>query len=316
MYEIMYYAGMILAIICFIASVVLFIRNKVWKLIGDVTGWNAKKAIKRLNQKGAEDTSKTEAIKPETSKILVHKATTTGTLQAMPELEESERLKRSAKSKKKKQRNLRMRKEEGTALLQQESANANSVFEVEEDMVVLAGAANKNRVSQEGTQENYTTVLTQEGTEPDRLEEDDVTTKLYGQEDAAGDFKDASTELFFTDTEADELLADEATELLVTDQDEATELLVGEGDEATTLLTREGDEETTLLTREGDGETTLLAREGDEATTLLTREDDEDTTILVQEGTERIEAEFTQFEPVLQEDDELMALLQNAVRKE
>lgn len=48
-------------------------------------------------------------------------------------------------------------------------------------------------------------------------------------------------------------------------------------------------------------------REGDDVTTLLAKERDEDS---------KIEAEFAQFEPVLQEDDELMALLQTAAKKE
>ena len=104
MYEIMYYAGMVLAVAFLIATIILFIRNKVWKLIGDVTGWNAKRAIRHLQRKGAEDTSKTEAIRPETSKVLVHKTITTGTLQAVPESEESEHLQQVGKTRKKKQR--------------------------------------------------------------------------------------------------------------------------------------------------------------------------------------------------------------------
>lgn len=267
MYEIMYYAGMILAVVFLIASVILFIRNKVWKLIGDVTGWNARRAIKRLRQKGAEDTSKTEAIKPETSKVLVHKATTTGTLQAMTELEESERLKRTAK--KRKQRNSRLRKEQGTALLQQENVDTSSIFEVEEEVTVLAGAANPNRIPEAEAMDTYTTVLSSEesGIDAEVPEEEEITTKLYRE-------------------------------------DEPTELLQ---DEPTTLLSHEGDEQTTLLTREGDEDTTLLVREGDDVTTLLAKERDEDS---------KIEAEFAQFEPVLQEDDELMALLQTAAKKE
>ena len=118
MYEIMYYAGMVLAVVFLVATIILFIRNKIWKLIGDVTGWNAKRAIRHLQRKGAEDTSKTEAIRPETSKVLVHKTTTTGTLQAVPESEESEHLQQVGKTRKKKQHNFRLHKEERTSLLQ------------------------------------------------------------------------------------------------------------------------------------------------------------------------------------------------------
>lgn len=308
MYEIMYYAGMILAVVFLIASVILFIRNKVWKLIGDVTGLNARRAIKRLRQKGAEDTSKTEAIKPETSKVLVHKATTTGTLQAMTELEESERLKRTAKTKKRKQRNSRLRKEQGTALLQQENVDTSSIFEVEEEVTVLAGAANPNRIPEAEAMYTYTTVLSSEesGIDAEVPEEEEITTKLYREDEPTELLQDEPTDVLQSDTDEEtELLVETATDQLVS-EDEATELLTGQ-DEPTTLLSHEGDEQTTLLTREGDEDTTLLVREGDDVTTLLAKERDEDS---------KIEAEFAQFEPVLQEDDELMALLQTAAKKE
>lgn len=71
MYQIIFYVGLSGAIIFFLLSVLLFIKNDVAKLIGDVSGWNAKRAIKRLNQEGVEDISKKDAIRPATSKILV-----------------------------------------------------------------------------------------------------------------------------------------------------------------------------------------------------------------------------------------------------
>lgn len=285
MYEIMYYAGMVLAVAFLIATIILFIRNKVWKLIGDVTGWNAKRAIRHLQRKGAEDTSKTEAIRPETSKVLVHKTTTTGTLQAVPE---SEHLQQVGKTRKKKQHNFRLHKEERTSLLQKEKTDTDSIFEVEEDVTVLAGAENPNRMPEAEAIDTYTTVLSSREA-GEATEEEEVTTKLYCEE------------------ETEELSQDEQTDVLQSGEDEETTLLSCEGDEQTTLLTREEDEETTLLTREGDEETTLLAREGDEATTLLTSGKEEGS---------GVEAGLTQFEPVLQEDDELMRLLNAAVSKE
>ena len=56
MYEIMFYAGTVLACLFLIISIILFIKNGVWKLMGDVTGLNARRAIKKLDKKGAEDT--------------------------------------------------------------------------------------------------------------------------------------------------------------------------------------------------------------------------------------------------------------------
>lgn len=285
MYEIMYYAGMVLAVAFLIATIILFIRNKVWKLIGDVTGWNAKRAIRHLQRKGAEDTSKTEAIRPETSKVLVHKTTTTGTLQAVPE---SEHLQQVGKTRKKKQHNFRLHKEERTSLLQKEKTDTDSIFEVEEDVTVLAGAENPNRMPEAEAIDTYTTVLSSREA-GEATEEEEITTKLYCEEETA------------------ELSQDEQTDVLQSGEDEETTLLSYEGDEQTTLLAREGDEETTLLTREGDEETTLLAREGDKATTLLTSGKEEGSSV---------EAELMQFEPVLQEDDELMRLLNAAVEKD
>lgn len=285
MYEIMYYAGMVLAVAFLIATIILFIRNKVWKLIGDVTGWNAKRAIRHLQRKGAEDTSKTEAIRPETSKVLVHKTTTTGTLQAVPE---SEHLQQVGKTRKKKQHNFRLHKEERTSLLQKEKTDTDSIFEVEEDVTVLAGAENPNRMPEAEAIDTYTTVLSSREA-GEATEEEEITTKLYCEEETA------------------ELSQDEQTDVLQSGEDEETTLLSCEGDEQTTLLAREGDEETTLLTREGDEETTLLAREGDKATTLLTSGKEEGS---------GVEAELMQFEPVLQEDDELMRLLNAAVEKD
>ncbi len=53
MYEIMFYVGLVLALFFLIISIILFVRNHVAKLIGDVTGWNAKKAIRAMNEKNS-----------------------------------------------------------------------------------------------------------------------------------------------------------------------------------------------------------------------------------------------------------------------
>ena len=121
-------------------------------------------------------------------------------------------------------------------------------------------------------------------------EEDEITTQLY-QEGVSDNLpEDEPTDILSGEKE-------ETTDILVT---EATDIPVPEEDEATTLLVQEGDEETTLLTGEDEEATTLLVREGDEVTSVLNSDE------------MRMEAEFTQFEPVLQDDEELMALLQEA----
>ncbi|MBU3112353.1 hypothetical protein [Clostridium lacusfryxellense] len=49
-YEIMYYVGMAMVILMFIVSVLLFIKLKIYKVIGDLTGSTAKKAIKNKRE--------------------------------------------------------------------------------------------------------------------------------------------------------------------------------------------------------------------------------------------------------------------------
>lgn len=46
----MYYGGMIFAIVMFIVSVLIFIKLKIHKVVGDLTGITEKRAIKNLEQ--------------------------------------------------------------------------------------------------------------------------------------------------------------------------------------------------------------------------------------------------------------------------
>lgn len=272
MYEIMFYAGTVLACLFLIISIILFIKNGVWKLMGDVTGLNARRAIKKLDKKGAEGTSKTEAIHQEVSKVLVHRATTTGSLQAVTESIEKDKAQRSDRKKTRKRRT----KEEKTILLQntQEQANSNNIFEIEDEMIILAGDQKDSVAKENEAEGEYTTLLTPGGSANVTDENtDEITTRLYAE-----------------DVATDVLSEDDVTDVLYTEEDRQTALLTPEGDDSqTTLLTPEGDDsQTTLLTLEGD----------DSQTTLLTPE-----------------AEITPFEPVLQEDEELMSLLKDAVAK-
>lgn len=260
MYEIMFYAGTVLACLFLIISIILFIKNDVWKLMGDVTGLNARRAIKKLDKKGAEDTSKTEAIHQEVSKVLVRRATTTGSLQAVTESIEKDKAQRSDRKKTRKRRT----KEEKTILLQntQEQANSNNIFEIEDEMIILAGDQKDSVAKENEAEGEYTTLLTPGGSANVTDENtDEITTRLYAE-----------------DVTTDVLSEDDVTDVLYTEEDRQTALLTPEGD----------DSQTTLLTPEGD----------DSQTTLLTPE-----------------AEITPFEPVLQEDEELMSLLKDAVAK-
>lgn len=49
MYQVMYYVGLSGTVIFFLLSVILFFKKNIAKLLGDVTGWNARHAIKKEN---------------------------------------------------------------------------------------------------------------------------------------------------------------------------------------------------------------------------------------------------------------------------
>ena len=55
MNEILYYGGMALAIIMGITTLILFFTFNIPKIIGDLTGINAKRAISKLNENQTED---------------------------------------------------------------------------------------------------------------------------------------------------------------------------------------------------------------------------------------------------------------------
>ncbi len=70
--NIMLYGGISLAIIFAIVAVILFVRLDIPKVVGDLTGYTAKKKIKEIREKGYESiqgsgASKQEAIKAKTS---------------------------------------------------------------------------------------------------------------------------------------------------------------------------------------------------------------------------------------------------------
>lgn len=73
LYEIMYYGGMIMALIMLIVSVLLFVKLNIIKIIGDITGITAKKTIKNMR----ENNEKTGNKSYMTSKINIERGTIT-----------------------------------------------------------------------------------------------------------------------------------------------------------------------------------------------------------------------------------------------
>ena len=51
MYEMMFYGGLVSFAVGLIVTIALFVKNDVGKVIGDLTGYNAKKAMKELQKK-------------------------------------------------------------------------------------------------------------------------------------------------------------------------------------------------------------------------------------------------------------------------
>ena len=71
MYEILFYVGIILAGIFFVLAIVFFVKDHIAKIIGDLTGWNAKKEIKKMNQKGVQAVAKKEMAIAQREEIIV-----------------------------------------------------------------------------------------------------------------------------------------------------------------------------------------------------------------------------------------------------
>lgn len=76
--EIMYYGGMITAILFGILSIVLFFVLHIYAVVGDLTGITAKRRIKKLKDDGnGQAKGKLVAIRNNTSKVLVRRNRTT-----------------------------------------------------------------------------------------------------------------------------------------------------------------------------------------------------------------------------------------------
>lgn len=111
MFNLMFYGGLILAMICLILSVILFIKNDVGKLIANVTGWSAKFAVMKMNKEKQEKIAKNEK---EEKSVLAEKSAKTE--------------KTSKEKTAKKKSRFRLAKEPMA-----------DIFQMEEEIMVLAG---------------------------------------------------------------------------------------------------------------------------------------------------------------------------------
>lgn len=185
MYQVMYYVGLSGTVIFFLLSVILFFKKDIAKLLGDVTGWNARHAIKKENiqmkETAIEGSFQTDApVKP----------------------------KRPRKRKKQDRVTQLLVREENTEHLQEDEETA--LLSEEEATTLLAD----NEITDVLSEEEATILLhTDEATE--LLHTEEATELLYTEE---------ATELLHTEEATELLHTDEATELLQV-QDEPTDIL-------------------------------------------------------------------------------------------
>ena len=185
MYQVMYYVGLSGTVIFFLLSVILFFKKDIAKLLGDVTGWNARHAIKKENiqmkETAIEGSFQTDApVKP----------------------------KRPRKRKKQDRVTQLLVREENTEHLQEDKETA--LLSEEEATTLLA----ENEITDVLSEEEATILLhTDEATE--LLHTEEATELLYTEE---------ATELLHTEEATELLHTDEATELLQV-QDEPTDIL-------------------------------------------------------------------------------------------
>ena len=206
-YKICFYGGLTLAIILLIVSIVLFVVFKIPKVIGDLTGRNAKREIEQKKKKGKTDTS-SEASKAEqkkyynqnTGKITIRDSVTNDDIDKAP-----------VKSKVK-------APERETDILRPE--------DIDEEATAVLGSSNSEDETMVlgGNDEEETAVLSKGGVG------DDSPTDVLTQ-GGVGD--DSPTDVLTQGGVGD----DSPTDVLTSDDDEETTVLTEDSEKETTLLT-------------------------------------------------------------------------------
>ena len=241
MYQIMFYGGLVCTFVFLIASVILFIKNDVRKKIGDLTGANARKEIKKLNEEIQSNQERMEALSDHNNKINFQ------ITEDAPETEKPQKKKRfSAKKTVSKQ-------DEATdLLLQDEKTDLLAEDEVTSRLSAdeATDVLNRDEAADVLSEERVTDVLVQDALSHYEEDATDVlmqesTDILYG-EDATDVLMQESTDLLY---------GEDATDVLM---QESTDVLYGEA--ATDVLT---DEATAVLTETlvSNAETELLYEE-------------------------------------------------------
>jgi hypothetical protein len=242
MYSLCFYGGLALAIIFLIASVVLFIVLKIPKVVGDLTGHNAKKSMDEMrhNKVSSSEVSKKEQAKyynQNTGKIKVKESVS-------PEVRKANRDDTTDlldEKKKKPKWNDTSGELGASGELDGRTYNPD-VTEV------LGSGGSRDTEATDVLRDDEATDVLRDGDETELLRDDEATDVLR-TDDQIGD--DEATDVLRTD---DQIGDDEATDVLRAD-DEATDVLRADDgdDEATDVLradyTPPADEEATDVLR-------------------------------------------------------------------
>lgn len=78
--EIMFYGGIVGAVLFGIGAIILFFVFRIYAVIGEVTGITAKRSIRKIQKEGYEGKSKMRAIRENTEQIVTRRGKTTGRL--------------------------------------------------------------------------------------------------------------------------------------------------------------------------------------------------------------------------------------------
>lgn len=151
MYEMMFYGGLVSFAVGLIISIALFVKNDVGKMIGDLTGYNAKKAMKELQKKKEEkrpsekpqEEQKQEKDKDKKEKRQPRRTTLgkTDVLPVSPERQEQPLQQAQDRLASEEDSSILVEEKEDSILAEekQETVDVSGVFEMEEDVTVFGG---------------------------------------------------------------------------------------------------------------------------------------------------------------------------------
>lgn len=231
MYRIMFISGLVCFCVFLLISMVLFVKNDIAKLIGDLTGWNAKRTIRKMNKekmdkaKADQESGLGNNISVRTSELfddIIKKDEPGDKNQAASEskTKTEERISEPVEDKK--------------------PSVSNGIFQAEEDMTVLGGEAFK-RVSS-------------------KTREEDVSYEAEDLEDPETGILSNSSYADMLDTMSTHMTSgkmEEVTSPLVGDKDKTEEMIV---DETMVLETEVEVEEGTVVLEEF---TSVLSEKGE-----------------------------------------------------